>query len=85
MNEKIKRFMRHAFLPYLTNPGGWNIDAILVIAGAMVWAICAVYSQINGIDIVPEVSEIGKACIFVGIGRASKEGKPETSKRAESS
>ena len=72
MNEAIKTFLRNALIPYFPNPGGINIDAVLVIGGAAVWGICAVYAQVCGVVMIPEVSEIGKACIFVGIGRATK-------------
>jgi hypothetical protein len=72
MNVELYRFLRNALIPYYPNPGGVNIDAVLVIGGAAVWGICAVYAQVCGVVLLPEVSEIGKACIFVGIGRASK-------------
>jgi len=72
MNEEIKKFLRNALIPILQNPGGINIDAILVIGGALVWGICAIQAQVTGGVMIPEVSEIGKACIFVGIGRATK-------------
>ena len=77
MNPRLRHFLRHCFLVYLRNPGGWNMDAILVLSGAFVWAACAIHAQIFAVPINPEVTEIGKACIFVGIGRASKEGKLE--------
>jgi hypothetical protein len=85
MNKELNRFLRKALILYFPNPGGFNVDAILVIGGAIVWGVCAIYSQVWGVVMIPEVSEIGKACIFVGIGRATKgdvtadlEKKPDT-------
>ena len=72
MSELIKRVLKNALIPYFPNPGGFNTDAVLVIGGAIVWGVCAIYSQVCGVVMIPEVSEIGKACIFVGIGRATK-------------
>ena len=72
MSKKVKNFLKNALIPYISNPGGFNVDAILVIGGALVWGICAIQAQITGGAMIPEVSEIGKACIFVGIGRATK-------------
>jgi len=59
-------------IPYRFNPGGFNVDAILILFGALIWGICVLMVQVMGGIVIPEVSEIGKACIFVGIGRASK-------------
>ena len=85
MSLKVRSFLKNALTPYFQNPGGFNVDAILVIGGAIVWCVCAIYSQVCGVVMIPEVSEIGKACIFVGIGRATKgdvtvdlETKPDT-------
>jgi hypothetical protein len=72
MKEELNRFIRNALIPYFPNPGGFNLDAVLVVGGASVWAICAIQAQVTGGVMLPEVSEIGKACIFVGIGRATK-------------
>jgi len=72
MSEEIKKFLRNALIPFSQNPGSINIDAILVIGGALVWGICAIQAQLTGGAMIPEVSEIGKACIYVGIGRATK-------------
>jgi len=76
MNIKspLKLFLRKALIPWNQHQsfGGLNVDAILVIGGALVWCICAIYAQITGGSLIPEVSEVGKACIYVGIGRASK-------------
>lgn len=72
MNIEFKRFLKNALIPFFPNPGGFNLDAVLVVGGALVWAICAIQAQVTGGVMLPEVSEIGKACIFVGIGRASK-------------
>jgi len=73
----LKSFLRKALIPWNQHQsfGGLNIDAILVIGGAFVWCICAIYAQVTGGSLIPEVSEVGKACIYVGIGRASKAGK----------
>ena len=72
MSDEIKKFLRNALIPFLQNPDGVNVDAILVIGGALVWGLCAIQAQVTGGVMIPEVSEIGKACIFVGIGRATK-------------
>lgn len=82
MNLKtwLKSFLKHALIPYFTNPGGFNVDAILILIGAIVWGICVVQAQATGGLVIPEVTEIGKACIFVGIGRASKTSNGETKK-----
>ncbi len=77
MNNELARFLRNALIPYYPNPGGFNVDAVLVIGGALVWGICAIQAQVTGGAMIPEVSEIGKACIFVGIGRATKGGSEE--------
>ena len=68
----LKPFLRRALIPYHSNPGGLNVDAILVLFGAFVWGVCVIGVQLFGGIVIPEVSEIGKSCIFVGIGRASK-------------
>jgi hypothetical protein len=33
---------RNALIPYFSNPGGFNVDAVLVIGGALIWSICAI-------------------------------------------
>ena len=83
MSDEIKKFLRNALIPFLQNPGGVNVDAILVIGGALVWGICAIQAQVTGGVMIPEVSEIGKACIFVGIGRATKTTKIDSSDENE--
>ncbi len=62
----------HSFHVSMRARIGINVDAILVVGGAAVWGVCAIYAQVCGVVMLPEVSEIGKACIFVGIGRATK-------------
>ena len=84
MSEEIKKFLRNALIPILQNPGSINIDAILVIGGALVWGICAIQAQVTGGVMIPEVSEIGKACIFVGIGRATKGDSAEAYEKPDS-
>jgi hypothetical protein len=81
--SKINQFLRNALIPFYSNPGEFNLDAVLVVGGALVWAICAIQAQVTGGVMIPEVSEIGKACIFVGIGRATKGDSKEALEKSE--
>jgi hypothetical protein len=34
--------VRNALIPYFSNPGGFNVDAVLVIGVALIGSICAI-------------------------------------------
>ncbi len=65
-------FVRRAFQPYFTNPGGWNIDALITLVGLGVWVVITIGSAFGYCQPVPEVQQIGSMLFGLGIGRASK-------------
>ena len=70
--NRIRRFLNNAFNPLCKNPGVINIDAIITLLGIFVFSICAIGEAFGYAKIAEVVIEIGKACFYVGIGRASK-------------
>lgn len=65
--------MKRALIPYShSSPFVFNLDAILVLFGALVWGICVIMAQMTGGIVISEVSRIGEVCFYMGIGRASK-------------
>ena len=71
-HSPLKEFLKKAFIPWTKNPG-WNIDAICVLGGLFVWAIVVIGNAYGFAKIPTEVTEIGKAAFFTGIGRSTRD------------
>jgi len=68
---RIISFLREALIPWSPNPG-WNSSGTLVVVGFLVWAVVVIGNAYGKASIPSEVTEIGKAAFYTGLGRATK-------------
>lgn len=70
--NRLRSFIRNAFILYRTDNPGWNITALITIGGFMLLGASALLSQIPGFGPMdPTVLELGKFAFYTGIGRAT--------------
>lgn len=67
---RVRDTLKRMFIPYATNPG-INIDAIIVLVGLIVWAICAIGEGYGFAHMPMYVQNVAPMLFGFGAGRAS--------------
>ncbi|MDP2954427.1 MAG: hypothetical protein Q8O76_14080 [Chloroflexota bacterium] len=66
----LKGILDRMFIPYRRNPG-INVDAIIVLVGLIVWAICAIGEGYGFARMPMYVQNVAPVLFGFGAGRAS--------------